>query len=186
MAFQASSEAMVRGESLAVLQPLVRGWVGGWVFLIVALSFVASLTSGWGRAVILGVALWRVAEIVTWYLKLLFDKGHRVLIEVERNLWFLILDGLVFVTVLALMLEVGHDRGVLHEWPDALSAFTLNGRPEGYGGRSATLVGVVRAGGGIVLLGAGLALLTGIISQRIERAKGQSYTGPTRPPGPWH
>jgi hypothetical protein len=162
-------------------------YVGVWVLLLLpGLAVASSCTSGWSQFAIVGVALWRAAEIMTWYVKLLFDKGHRVLIEVERNLLFLIADSVAFVTVLALMIETADDGDLLGKWPDALSAFTLNGPPNNYDGGWVTAVGVVGAGGGVVLLGAGLALLTGIIGERIDRAMGPTYTGPTRPPAPWH
>jgi hypothetical protein len=160
-------------------------YVFGWAFLILGFAFAARSVSGWGQLVMVAVALWRVAEILTWYVKLLFDKGHRVLIEVERNLLFLIVDSATFVTVLALMIETSDGGGVFGRWPDGLSAFTLNGRPNNLEGGWATSVGLVGTFGGLVLIGAGLGILTGIIGERIERAKGRPYTGPTRPPAPW-
>jgi hypothetical protein len=65
--------------------------------------------NGGYQLVIVGVGLWRAAEILTWYIKVLFDKGHRIWLEVERNLLFLIGDTLVFVTALALVLETSAD-----------------------------------------------------------------------------
>jgi hypothetical protein len=137
------------------------------------------------RAWLLGlVASWRVAEILAWYIKLLFDKGHRVLLEVERNLLFLIVDVLTFVTLLAVLLRDGPHGGLWYRWTDAFEALTLNGSPEGYGNGWATAVGILGAIGGFTLIGAGLAMLVGLIGQRIRYGQGR-YTGPTRPPGPW-
>jgi hypothetical protein len=129
-------------------------------------------------------AFWRLAETLTWYFKLLFDKGHRVLLEVERNLLFLIIDVLAFVTLLALLLRDGPRSGLWYRWTDAFRAFTLNGSPAGYGNSWATAVGILGAVGGLTLLGAGLAMLVGLIGQRIRYGQGR-YRGPTRPPGPW-
>jgi hypothetical protein len=130
------------------------------------------------------IAFWRVAEILTWYIKLLFDKGHRVLLEVERNLLFLVIDVLTFVTLLALLLRGGPHGGLWSRWTEAFAAFTLNGSPEGYGNAWATAVGILGAVGGLTLLGAGLGMLVGLVGQRIRYGEG-GYTGPTRPPPPW-
>jgi hypothetical protein len=112
-------------------------------------------------------ALWRAVEILTSYVKLMFDKGHRVLLEVERNLLFLIIDSLMFVTLLALLLE-GESAPVLsvEKWGAAFSAFTLNGSPAGYDW--ARTVGVLGAVGGLTLIGAGLGMLVGLVGQRIQ------------------
>ena len=50
-------------------------------------GLAAPQAEGTWQLVLLGVVFWRGVEILTWYLKLLFDKGHRVLLEVERNLF---------------------------------------------------------------------------------------------------
>ena len=79
--------------------------------------------------------------------KLMFDKGHRVLLEVERNLLFLIIDLLMFVTLLALLLDAkGSPVLSVQKWAVAFSAFTLNGSPAGYDW--ARTVGVLGAVGG--------------------------------------
>jgi hypothetical protein len=85
---------------------------------------------------------------------------RQVLLEVERNLLFLVIDVLTFVTLLALTLRGAPNSGLWDRWTKAFEAFTLNGSPEGYGNAWATTVGIVGAVGG-------------------------RYTGPTRPPGPW-
>jgi hypothetical protein len=117
-------------------------------------------------------------------MKLLFDKGHRVLLEVERNLFFLIVDILMFVTLLALLLRGGPHDGLWYRWGEAFAAFTLNGSPEKYGNAWATVVGVLGAVGGLLLLGAGFGMLVGLVGQRMNYGGGR-YTGPTRPPPPW-
>jgi hypothetical protein len=166
-----------------------------WI-LVTGLSAGLAVPSADGpwELVILSVVLWRAAEIFTWYLKLLFDKGHRVLLEVERNLLFLIIDSLAFVTVLAMMLEA-EGTGMRAAWPQALSAFMLNGAPEDSRAWG-TAVGIVGALAGVTLLGAGLGLIIGAIGDRLRKADEQAltsdkadeaseYTGPTRPPPPW-
>jgi hypothetical protein len=102
--------------------------------------------------VIAGLALWRIAEILTWYLKLLFDKAHRVFLEVERNLFFLATDTLGLVTALAIVLETAKDDDLSRRWSDAFSAFTLNGAPDGYKSGWATTVGILGAVGGLLSL----------------------------------
>jgi hypothetical protein len=156
-------------------------------------SYCPRASLGGGQLVIVSIALWRVAEILTWYVKLLFDKGHRVFLEVERNFFFLIADALIFVTALALALETVEEGARARTWGDAFSAFTLNGAPGGYDSGWAAAVGVLGAVGGLALLAAGLGLVIGIIGDRIKEAQDavaeegvpRSYTGPTRPAPPW-
>jgi len=147
-----------------------------WVAVIAVLAVLASRVSGAWQLVIVSVALWRVAEILTWYVKLLLDETHTNILSGERNLLFLIIDSATFVTILALLLEAGGGSlpGAI---PDALSAFTLNGRPAGYEGPWSSAVAVLGAAGGVAMLGAGLALLLEIISRRIKAGPGR-YTGP--------
>jgi len=146
------------------------------VAVIAVLAVLASRVSGAWQLVIVSVALWRVAEILTWYVKLLLDETHTNILSGERNLLFLIIDSATFVTILALLLEAGGGSlpGAI---PDALSAFTLNGRPAGYEGPWSSAVAVLGAAGGVAMLGAGLALLLEIISRRIKAGPGR-YTGP--------
>jgi multisubunit Na+/H+ antiporter MnhB subunit len=161
-------------------------YVGIWSLVFLGFAFAVTRVSGWGQTVIVSVALWRAAEILTWYVKLLFDKGHRVFFEVERNLFFLIVDSLTFVTVLAFMLESASDGDLSGRWSDAFSAFTLNGAPDGYGSSWATAVDILGAAGGLALLAAGLGIIVNLVSARIERAHDQPYGGPTpRPKPPW-
>jgi hypothetical protein len=151
-----------------------------WVAIVGALVIIAP--RHW---IVATIALWRVAEILAWYVKLLFDKGHRVLLEVERNLLFLVIDLLIFVTLLALVLDHGSVVLSVAKWSDAFAAFTLNGRPTGYVQPWARIVGVLGAIGGLTLIGAGLAMLVGLIGNRIKYGPGTRYTGPTRPAPPW-
>jgi hypothetical protein len=160
-------------------------YVGVWSLLFLAFAFAVPSVAGWGQMVIVSFALWRAAEILTWYVKLLFDKAHRVFFEAERNLFFLIVDSLTFVTVLAFMLESVREGDLGGRWSDAFSAFTLNGTPDGYGSSWATGVGILGAAGGLALLAAGLAIIANLVSTRIEKAAGLPYTGPTRPRPPW-
>jgi hypothetical protein len=91
--------------------------------------------------------LWRLAEITVWYTKLLLDRTHSNVLPGERDLVFLVCDMGAFVTVLALLLVAG--GGALPSaWADALSAFTLNGRPDDYTSSWASVSGVLGAVGG--------------------------------------
>jgi hypothetical protein len=156
-------------------------YIYGVEWLVVILILYATTPPHWLIAIL---ALWRAVEILTWYVKLLFDKGHRVLLEVERNLLFLIIDLMMFVTLIALLLDAeGSPVLSVQKWAAAFSAFTLNGSPAGYDwGRT---VGVLGAIGGLTLIGAGLGMLVGLVGQRIRYGPGSEYTGPTRPPAPW-
>jgi hypothetical protein len=85
-------------------------------------SYCPRASLGGGQLVIVSIALWRVAEILTWYVKLLFDKGHRVFLEVERNFFFLIADALIFVRHLLWLLKRSRkapalERGGTHSRP---------------------------------------------------------------------
>jgi hypothetical protein len=110
------------------------------------------------------------------------------LLEVERNLLFLIGDTLVSVTALALLLETSVGGELATRWADAFSALTLNGSPDGYHRSSwAAATGILGAVGGVALLAAGLGIIVGIIGDRITTSQAErrpAYTGPTRPPLP--
>jgi hypothetical protein len=149
-----------------------------WGIILAGVSLATCIVSGVWLVLLVGVALWRAAEITTWYTKLLLDKTHSNVLSGERNLLFLVFDAAMFVTVLALLLVAG-GGSLPGAWSDAVSAFTLNGEPSGYSSSWATASGVVGAVGGVLLLGAGLAVVIGIIQQRIKLSPGR-YTGPTR------
>jgi len=178
------------GEPWLYFNYIYSAW---WALLVVGFFVLSPCIAGWGQLVIVSIALWRVAEILTWYVKLLFDKRHRVFLEVERNFFFLIADALILVTALALALETVEEGSRARRWADAFSAFTLNGAPGGYNSGWAAAVGVLGAIGGLALLGAGLGIVIGIISDRIKESQDavaeegvpRSYTGPTRPAPPW-
>jgi hypothetical protein len=156
-----------------------------WVLVMVGLVVAAPHATGPLQLAFVALALWRAAEILVWYIKLLFDKGHRVFLEAERNMLFLVADSAVFVTALALMLETGDEGHLAARWSAALSAFTLNGQPDGYESAWATATGVLGTIGGLAMIGAGLGILIGIIGQRIQHETGSAYTGPRRPAPPW-
>jgi hypothetical protein len=147
-----------------------------WAVVTAGLAILAPRTSGSWRFLIVLLPVWRLAEILIWYVKLLLDEAHTHILSGERNLLFLAIDSATFVTILALLLEAGGGDlpGAI---PDALSAFTLNGRPAGYQGPWASVVAVLGAVGGVAMLGAGLALVLEVISRRIKAGPGR-YTGP--------
>jgi hypothetical protein len=100
------------------------------------------VSNGWPLLVLVAIGLWRLAEITVWYAKLLLDKTHSNVLSGERNLVFLVCDMGAFVTVLALLLVAG--GGTLPDaWADALSAFTLNGKPDEYTSSWASVSGVL-------------------------------------------
>jgi hypothetical protein len=126
------------------------------------------------------VVLWRFLEIIVWYLKLLIDQTHRFLISAERNLLFLSTDAFVAVTTTATLLRLAKESSSLvPAWVDGLGVLTLNGRPAGYAGGwadGATVVGTLL---GVALIGAGLALLVGLIQSKFKPGP-FAYTGPMR------
>jgi hypothetical protein len=114
--------------------------------------------------------LWRCAEVGLWHAKILLDRDHRYLVSPERNLVFVGLDGITVVTALACLLEKASPASsTLATWNSSLSVVTLNGAPSGYAGAwtgATVIVGTVL---GLLLLGGGLALLVGLISDRFKR-----------------
>jgi hypothetical protein len=150
-----------------------------------ALIVTVLLITSPAQLVVAICALWRTLEILIWYTKLLLDKSHKVMLEVERNLLFLLMDVLMFVTLLALLLQGRGVEGFSRDWAAGFSAFTLNGSPAGYDKTYARLVGILGTVGGLTLLGAGLGMLVGLVGQRIESGPGTEYSGPTRMPPPW-
>jgi hypothetical protein len=91
------------GETVDVLQLHLRARVGADPLL--ADSQIA------GALAPCPVCLLADRRVLAWYTKLLFDKGHRVLLEAERNLLFLMIDLLMFVTLLAVVLRGGPQSG---------------------------------------------------------------------------
>jgi hypothetical protein len=63
---------------------------------------------------------------------------------------------------------------------EAVTIFTLNGAAPGYEGWQASVAAVVGTLGGIVLIGAGLALLVGLVGERFHYGTAEGYTGPVR------
>jgi len=156
-------------------------YVGIWATLAVgvyiAIGYVdADSALAWLLA---AIVIWRFLEVTVWYLKLLLDRTHRYLFAPERNLLFLIADTFIGVTLTATLLAMAEGSSTLvPTWVDGLSVITLNGRPEGYSGGwadGATLVGTLL---GLALLGAGLALLVGLVEEKF-RPGPPRYTGPT-------
>jgi hypothetical protein len=162
-------------------------WLYGGVRLAILIGLVflqAGCSAWWATGLIAVVALWCVAVIIVWYVKLFLDKGH-VLLSAERNLLFLILNSVEMVFALALLLALGGGSmpGAILE---AVSALTLNGVD--YWGGWAAAVEIMGTVAGLALLAAGLALLIGLIQPRFseDAAEDESdpYQGPDRPARP--
>jgi hypothetical protein len=126
------------------------------------------------------VATWRAAEILVWYVKMLLDRGHDLMISAERNLLFLVANMTEIVLVLTFLLALGN-LGQPESLRAALSALTLNGLP--YETGLATAVLILGTISGLILVAAGLALVIGIISERFYEGD-RPYQGATRPPRP--
>jgi hypothetical protein len=158
-------------------------YAGAWAILIVALLVLAAATP---HALPLAlIASFRYAEIAVWYLKLLFDSTHYLILSAERNLLFLVIDGVMSLGVVALWLTAAPSgAGADSEWSAALSTVTLNGAPTGYSEWESTVATVMGTVAGLVLIGAGLALLVGLISERFHYGPAEDYTGPVRLPRP--
>ncbi len=124
---------------------------------------------------------WRWLELSVWWVRLLLDRSHTNILAAERNLLFLAADAVAVVTASAIVWRAADLSSVNVSWADALATFTLNGPPDGVDGGFGEAVAVLAAVSGVVLLGAGLALLIGIVGKRVREVPGV-YTGPMLPP----
>jgi hypothetical protein len=70
-------------------------YLGEWILVTIGLVVAAPHTTGAWQFALVAIGLWRGAEILVWYTKLLFDKGHRVFLEAERNMLFLVRSAVV-------------------------------------------------------------------------------------------
>jgi hypothetical protein len=159
-------------------------YIAGWA-LVMGLLVLAAWATPWALP-FAAIASLRVVEVVLWYLKLLFDRTHEKLFSAERNLIFLILDGGSVLVACGLWLRAAAATSEAAPiWSATLTTFTLNGVPSGYTGWEATLGTVIGSIGGLILLGAGLALLIGLIGDRFDPGGSEKdYTGPLCPPRP--
>jgi hypothetical protein len=141
----------------------------GWAAVLVALIALSYASTNL-RTLCAVVATWRFAEIAVWYVKLLFDSTHRLILSAERNLLFLTIDAAATVVIVGLWLAAAPGAGPsnLPEWSGALRTFTLNGAAERYEGWQADVATVLGTVGGLVLIGVGLALLVGLVGERFR------------------
>jgi hypothetical protein len=141
---------------------------------------IAFWDASWLGDLIVALALWRVAEILILHVKMLLDRTHQLILAAERNLVFLAIDSLAVITAVAAMLMQARPTNALSTWVDSLSTVTLNGRPSDYAGGWANAATVVGTFAGLILLGAGLAVLVGLIQEKFRISGDDEYTGPTR------
>jgi hypothetical protein len=156
----------------------------GWAILLgvlLTLSVSTSLTTSLAL-----VASFRYFEIVVWYLKLLFDSMHKLILSAERNLLFLVIDGTASIAIVWLWLDAGsRHAGTEPAWSAAVTVFTLNGAPEQYDGWQSTAGTVLGTVAGLLLIVAGLAVLIELVGRRFQYGPAEDYTGPQRLPPPW-
>jgi hypothetical protein len=160
-------------------------YAADWAAVLTALI---ALTTAWPPFALAAalIASYRFIEIAVWYLKLLFDSSHRLILSAERTLLFLMIDSAATVAIVGLWLAAvpGDGSTRVSEWRAALQTFTLNGAPDGFSGWQGDLATVLGTLGGLLLIGAGLALLVGLVSERFKYSSAESYTGPVRLPRP--
>jgi hypothetical protein len=115
-----------------------------------------------------------------WYLGLLFDSEHARILSPERNLLFLVFDSFAVIATVGLWLRAAASQPSVaaSAGSAAVSTFTLNGTPAGYHGCRANVATALGTGGGLLLIGAGLALLVGLLGDRFHRGPPEEYTGP--------
>jgi hypothetical protein len=160
-----------------------RTALGGAILLGVLLTLSVSTSLTTSLAV---VASFRYFEIIVWYLKLLFDSTHKLILSAERNLLFLVIDGMASITIVGLWLDAASRHpGTEPAWSAALTVFTLNGAPEQYDGWQSTAGTVLGTAAGLLLIVAGLAVLIELVGRRFQYGPAEDYTGPQRLPPPW-
>ena len=118
-----------------------------------------------------------------WWLKALFDRAHRFLISVERNLLFLLLDAFAVITVVAYLPRAERpETAASKDWITGLTTVTLGGAPEvAAAGVWLQLAVVAGTFAGLLLIASGLASLVGLIGEKFEEEEG-GYSGSLRPP----
>ena len=160
-------------------------YVAGWVVVFITLAFLSAAWPAFA-AVAAFIASYRLLEIVVWYLKLLFDCNHRLMVSPERNLLFLTIDAAAVVFIVAFWLSsaTSISSTLVSEVVGALHIFTLNGTPAGFSGWQSDVATLIGTLGGLFLIGAGLVLLVGLVSGRFSFGSAEDYTGPMRLPKP--
>jgi len=180
----ARSPKRTRSDSRTLWMNFNYAYAVGWLVLALG-GYVARAYwhPVWFRDLVVALAAWRVAEILTWQIKMLLDRTHRLILAAERNLIFLFVDALVTITAIALLLRQASTSKstttAFTTWVDSVSTITLNGRPTGYEGDWANAAALLGAAGGLLLIGAGLAVLVGLIQEKFL-VDAREYTGPTR------
>ncbi len=139
-------------------------YAAGWAGVLTVLIVLTGVWSAFALAAAL-IASLRFLEIAVWYLKLLFDSRHRLILSPERNLLFLTIDAVATIVVVGLWLAAVPGEGSIGDWNAAIATFTLKGVPAGFSGLRADVATVIGTLGGLLLIGAGLALLVGLVGE---------------------
>jgi hypothetical protein len=153
-----------------------------WIPLLLATALLSVWHHGGWWLLLAIVPVWRWLEILVWWVKLLLDRTHTNILSAERNLLFLWADAFAVVTASFAIWRAAESTRPSASWVDALATFTLNGPPSGLHDRLGEVVAIASAGSGLVLVGAGLALLIGIVGGKRVREVPGVYTGPQVPP----
>lgn len=139
-------------------------YAAGWAGVLTVLIVLTGVWSAFALAAAL-IASLRFLEIAVWYLKLLFDSRHRLILSPERNLLFLTIDAVATIVVVGLWLAAVPGEGSIGDWNAAIATFTLKGVPAGFSGLRADVATVIGTLGGLLLIGAGLAFLVGLVGE---------------------
>jgi hypothetical protein len=156
-------------------------YVGAWT---VAVGLLAILTAvvPWALP-FAALASFRLLGIFVWYVAMLLDSNHWLILSPGRNLIFLGLDGFTAAMVVGLWLAAARTTVVAEPtWSAALSTFMLNGAPSGFEGWPAAVATVVGTLSGLLLIAAGLAVLIALVGERLELGSPDDYHGPPEEP----
>jgi hypothetical protein len=152
-----------------------------WTPIVVTSAVLCRWFHGGWWLLLAVVPAWRWLEVAVWWVKLLLDRTHTNILAAERNLLFLLADATAVVTASFVVWRSAEATQPALSWADALAVFTLNGAPPGLRGQLGEVVAIASAASGLILVGAGLALLVNLVGKRIREVPGV-YTGPQIPP----
>jgi hypothetical protein len=149
-----------------------------WAMSGLAAVFVASIwwtkTPEWARWLIVVLPMYRLWDIVRWWVDLLIDRRHYQVVSRERNVVFLALNLLEIIFICAILLRAAGKPGSLSgSWFDSFFLVTqLNfpGRDTAFWEQVAKVIIEVSS---LVLLLGGLSALVDLIGGKLTE-------------GPWH
>jgi hypothetical protein len=174
--------AINAGQMLSLYRPLHERWtasgrrsgdfaylyVGAW--LLAEAAGLAAVGVGRGGVIVWPVVIivtYRVAMIVLWYLHLLLDWKHTLVVGFERNFVLLALNFAELVLIGAALLVSTSTASTGGAWFQAFATLTFYDLPSG-GSVAHHAVAVALAGSAFLLVACGLSVILGRIADKFE------------------